>query len=191
MDLPIVYIEKEPFLTMLLAVIETFRKESVGFLFGYKPTKNRNSFVVTNAISIQLTRRRNNLEVEQSDKSDRNLNIGCLNKYPRLFREIGTFHSHPEWGRHSRSSSLSKADIEDAFTQGHALSVVIKISSINKERVTWEKVTDGSIHGSLGDWKFSVNAWQVTGNKDNPIIYRYVIEAPAAIRSLNTALGYA
>ena len=190
MDPPVVYIEKEPFLEMILASIETFKRESFGYIFGYKPSKTRNSYVITNTAAVQLARKRRNSEIEQSKLGERNMK-NCFSQYPTLFRVIGDFHSHPEWGSHKGDPRLSEADIADMVKTGYPLGIVIKISLVNKERILWQRASDGGIKGSLGNYKFHINVCRVVKDReDNWTDECMIIQAPAAIKSLNRALGY-
>lgn len=190
MDSPVVYIEKEPLLMMLLASIETFKRECLGYIFGYQPTKARNSFVITNAAAVQLAIKRKNSEVKQSLLSAKNIN-GCCEKYPSLFRVIGDFHSHPEWGRHKGSAIPSKKDIKGMIDEKIKIAVIIAISSVNKERILWQSASDGGIKGSLGKYKFHINICRIVKDGDGkPIAELLNIQASAAIQSLNRALVY-
>lgn len=189
MDTPTVYVEKEPFLEMILASVETFKRECFGYVFGYKPSNKRNSYIITSVMPIQLTKKRHNGLIEQSDVSLRNM-VGCLYKYPALFPIIGDFHSHPEWGSHKRIARLSEGDITDMIRSGYALGVVIKISLINKERILWQRGSDGGIKGSLADYKFHLNVCRVIKNEEGFTDECLIVNAPAAIKSLNRALGY-
>ena len=190
MDAPIVYIEKEPFLMMLLASIETFKRECLGYIFGYQPTKTRNSFIITNAAAVQLAIKRKNSEVKQSLLSAKNID-SCCGKYPNLFRVIGDFHSHPEWGRHKGSAMPSKKDIKAMVDEKIKIGVIIAISSINKERILWQSASDGGIKGSLGSYKFHINVCRIVKDGDEkPMAECLDVQAPAAIKSLNGALVY-
>ena len=189
MDPSTVYIEKEPFLEMILASVETFKRECFGYVFGYKPTKKRNSYVITSVMPVQLIKKRHNRAIEQSNLSVKNM-ISCLYKYPTLFPVIGDFHSHPEWGSHKRIPRLSEGDITDMVKSRSPLGVVIKISSINKERILWQRGSDGGVKGSLGDYKFHLNVCRIIENEGGFTDECLIVNAPAAIKSMNRALGY-
>lgn len=190
MDPPTVYIEKEPFLVMILASVETFKRECFGYVFGRRPSRTRNSFIITTAVAVQLAQRRRNMEVEQSKSSKKKMK-DCFKKYPAIFPIIGDFHSHPEWGPHKREPGLSDMDIKDLVREGHLLSIVIKISSINKERILWQGTADGGIKGSLGKYKFHINVLRVVKDVSGKLREEcFFVQAPAALRSLNRALGY-
>ncbi len=188
MDPPYVYIEKEPLLDMVLASIETFRRECLGLLFGRTPSRTRNYFHITNTVNIQMVRKRKNKEIEQNKTSAEKIREVC-SQYPNLYPLIGDFHSHPEWGRCRREATMSDADLEDMRKRREELKVclVIKVSLINKERVVWEPVGGGGIRGSLAKYKFHINAIRLIGDDKEEILE---IRAPSAIKALNKAIGY-
>ena len=188
MDPPYVYIEKEPLLDMVLASVETFKRECLGLLFGRASSRTRNYFHITNVVNIQLARKRKNKEIEQSKISEEKIKEMC-SQYPRLYPVIGDFHSHPEWGQCRRQATMSDADLEDMKKRREELKVclVIKISLINKERVVWEPVGDGGVRGSLAKYKFHINAIRL-GDDDKEEILE--IQAPSALKALNKAIGY-
>lgn len=188
MDPPIVYIEKEPFLNMLSASIETFKRECVGYIFGHKPSRKRNSFIITNAANIQLAKKRKNSEVVQSQLSKKNCE-DLFKKYPSLFKVIGDFHSHPEWGKHKGVAMPSETDIKN-IERGE-ISIIIAISTINKDRILWQNNNEGGVKGSLGNYRFDLNVFRIVQKKDGSKAEEcLVINAPTAVKSLNRALGY-
>src|SRR3989344_4293365 len=91
MDPPIVYIEREPFLDMLIAAVDTFKRECFGYFFGSKPTKKKNTFLIKNAIAVQGTIKRANTEVRISKACHQRL-VRIFSKYPGLYPAIGYFH---------------------------------------------------------------------------------------------------
>jgi len=189
-DPPTVYIEEEPFFTMVLSSVETFKRECFGYIFGRKPSRTRNNFIITSAVAVQLAKKRRNKEIEQSKLSERNMKE-FFKKYPAIFPVIGDFHSHPEWGSHKREPTLSSTDMKDMLRGGCPLSVVIKISSINKDRILWQGTAEGGIRGSLGKYKFHINILRVTKEGNGDLKEEcFFIQAPAALKSLNRALGY-
>jgi proteasome lid subunit RPN8/RPN11 len=190
LETPIVYIERDPFLIMLLASVETFKRECLGYFFGRCPTKFSNCYFITGVASVQLAKKRHNTSIEQSQLSQRNMG-DCFNDYSDLFRVIGDFHSHPEWGSHRREASLSKSDIKDMLRTKYPLAVVIKISSINKGRELWKSIPGKGIKGSLGKYKFHLNVFRIVQSEDGEWDEECLdMQAPGAIKGLNMALGY-
>lgn len=190
MNLPTVYIEREPFVNMVLASIETFKRECFGYVFGYKPNSRSNSFVITNVIAVQLAKKRKNTEIDQSKGSFDHM-WECFNKYPHVYPLIGDFHSHPGWGKHHRSAEFSETDMNDMAKKNLGIGVVIKISSINKERILWESIPGGGVKGSLAGYKFHINVCRVVKDEGgNNVGECLPVDAHAAIKALNRALGY-
>lgn len=188
MDLPVVYIEQEPMKNMVWSAVEVFNRECLGFVFGRKPSKKYNSFVIENAVNIQMATRRN-LEVKQSKTSSDRMDA-IIDKYGGLYPFIGDFHSHPEWRTHKRLADLSEDDVKSMKEDKICLSIIIKISSINKDRPIWGNVSGGGIQGSLDRYKFHINAFTMLGDFSSQNSVMLEIRAPAAIKSLNRALGY-
>lgn len=191
MDPPTVYIEKEPFLNMVWSAIESFNRECLGYMFGKCPTKDHNFFVVENAVNIQLARVRKNMEVQQSRASS-NRTEGVVEKYGRLYPFIGDFHSHPEWHKRKRLAVPSEQDKKAMIQDNIKLSIIIKISTINKERLLWENISSGGVHGSLDKYKFHLNAFSMISDKSSKEgdLRMLEIRAVSAMKALNRALGY-
>lgn len=198
MDPPNVYIEREPFVSMILSSVETFHRECFGYVLGYKPTRRRNSFIITNVVAVQLAKKRKNMEIEQSKLSCKHM-YACFDGYPSIYPLIGDFHSHPEWGRHQRLCEFSDGDAKDMlrvqkrFGTNSLIGVVIKISRLKKERILWHPAEDGKggIKGSLGKYKFHINVCRMVKDSKNKDIPEFlIINADSAMKSLNRALGY-
>ncbi|MDO8504585.1 MAG: Mov34/MPN/PAD-1 family protein [Candidatus Liptonbacteria bacterium] len=183
MNSPEVYVEKEPFFNMVLAAIETGKRECLGIVFGRKPGRNRNYFHVTNATAIQCVRRRSNKEVEQTDLSSKNIAPLLASGSPMRF--LGDFHSHPDWGGHKAPFGMSEGDVKNMADAGNYLEFIILISSVDKERGPWEALSDGSVRGFLTKRSIGLSVYmlQDVDGKKKPIKLR--INAPSAIRALN------
>lgn len=186
MDSPIVYIEKEPFLNMIIASIETFKRECLGLICGSVPTRSRNYFLIDYVITVQLAKKRKNSEVDQSRGSKERMSA-IFNQYPTLFNPIGDFHSHTEWGDIERFAKLTDTDIADMVKSSMSLCVLINIVTRGKEKMIWEPIHSGGIRGSLGKYKYQVNAIRLDKNEEQEYLS---IKADSAVKSLNHALGY-
>lgn len=192
MDKPLVYFGKDALLDMICTAVEVFKRECIGLVRGHKPTRARYYYSIEHIVPISLTSERTNSGVQQSKLSFKNLDMGLINQYPQLFKVIGRFHSHPEWGRHKRHSLPSDADKRDLIESGLPLEIIINISSLNKERVLWESVSGGGIRGSLGKYKFGIKAFELTRNRESGEydVEMLSIEAQDALRAFNRTLGY-
>ncbi len=186
MDPPIVYIEKEPFLNMIVASAETFKRECFGLIFGTTPSRKRNYFVITNVIAIQLAKKRKNSEVDQSRGSKERMSA-MFKQYPTLFNPIGDFHSHTEWGDIERFAKLTDTDIADMIKNDMPLCVLINIVTRGKEKMIWESTRSGGIRGSLGKYKYQINALRLNRDNEQECL---AIKADSSVKALNHALGY-
>ncbi len=186
MDPPIVYIEREPFLDMLMAAVDTFRKECFGYFFGSKPTKNKNAFLIKNAIAIQNTIKRANTEVKVSKGCGQRLD-GIFSKYPGLYPAIGYFHSHPEWGSIPGSHEMSDDDILEMSNSDSEIAVVLKISSRKRERLDWISKPDGGVRGSYGDYIVDFNVYRLIIEDNQKIPESLQVIALSVLKDLNKA----
>ena len=183
---PYVYIEQEPFVNMVLASIETFRRECFGLVFGTMPSRSNNFYHVTNAVAIQLAKKRVNKEIEQSKMSKKRM-MAIIRKYGQIYPLLGDFHSHPEWGLYRREPNMSDSDLRDMRKENFDIGIVLKIQLINKERNIWESAPDGGIRGSIGDYKIHLNTVRLDEDGEEEVLQ---IKASAAVKALNRAIGY-
>lgn len=187
MDPPIVYIEKEPFLSMLLAAVDPFKKECYGYIFGKKPSRKNNRYLVTNVQIIQsVVRPKEFTEIDHMKRSKKRM-FEIFRAYPGLYPLVGDFHSHPEYGPDPRSVELSDFDISDmAESRWCEITCVTRISSRSRERLGWIIKTDGGARGSYGDYVVDINAYRLIQKDGNLISESLKINSPA-LKYLNKA----
>jgi len=186
MDPPIVYIEREPFLDMLIAAVDTFKRECFGYFFGSKPTKKKNTFLIKNAIAVQGTIKRANTEVRISKACHQRL-VRIFSKYPGLYPAIGYFHSHPEWGSIPGSHEMSDYDIVKMSNSNSEIAIILKISSRKRERLDWVSKADGGVRGSYGDYVVDFNVYRLITENSHRISESLQIIAPSTLKDLNKA----
>ena len=190
MSTPTVHVRREPFLNMILSSAEIFRRECLGIVFGYLPTRSKNHFLVTNVIDIKSFKVRLNKEIEQSKKSAQVFK-GIFEQAESIFRPIGSFHSHAEWGSHKGVAELGDEDIKNMSSEGEMLNFIIAISSREKGSAPWEIQPDGSIKGSLYKFNFHIAAYMLVDDEENKKVHLELkIVAPAAVKTLNRVYGY-
>lgn len=185
---PSVHIRREAFLTLLISAVETFKRECVGELFGYAPNKSKNYFLITNSIPTQCANRSYSEITPQTRSSKRVVNL--ISDYPYLFRKIGEYHSHPEWGNIRYGEEMSSTDIKKMVDGEYSLEIIIEISSRKKGAAPWTTEDDGSVKGSLKGYNFHVNVYTLDKKEEKPTPIKLKIVAPAALKALNRALGY-
>jgi hypothetical protein len=101
----IVHLSKTAFLSVVLSSIEAYKKECYGLLLGYRTARQ---WRVEYAIPYQ-TATRGHSTVAPHSQRDRRVRA-CL---PQLcdYEIIGTFHSHPAWGRCRALVKPSASDV--------------------------------------------------------------------------------
>ena len=190
MSTPTVHVRREAFFSMILSSAEIFRRECLGIVFGYLPSQSRNHFLVTNALDIKGVKLRLNTKVHQSKKSEQALK-GIFRQGESVFRPIGSFHSHAEWGNTKGLAELDEEDIKDMHSERETLNFIIAIAGRKKGSAPWEIQADGSIKGSLYKFNFHIAAFILVDDEDNKKIpFKLKIVAPEALKALNRVHGY-
>ncbi len=135
---------------LLISSAEVFKKESLGYLLGYRL---EDRFIIEHAISLQTAmRRRRGVLLRHKDQKRIE---AVLLKFENL-QIIGDFHSHTPYGESKGLAILSPEDIQGM--EPNNLYIIIAINTIRRSRA-WKENRDGSISGSVGDLFFKVSAY--------------------------------
>jgi proteasome lid subunit RPN8/RPN11 len=186
---PVVIIEDKAFLMMLLAVVEPFRKESMGFLFGRKPTKSHNRFLITSVMPVQLAALRSHRNIIHNESARKRI-YDVIERNRKSYSLIGDFHSHPQSAGFNPAAWPSCTDVSDMASDFKNAYIVIAISS-KKKKMAWDYYESGELRGSMGNYTFKLNAFRVLEydkEKEETSIEKLKIVSPKAIRKLNAAL---
>ena len=194
MEVPTVYIEREPLLNILMAAAEVYNRECLGYIFGRKPTKRQNRFVVTSAITCAAVVRRTNAHVRQSERAFRRMNE-LMQAEPASFPWLGDFHSHPS-RPYRLACDLSAEDLNNMVTDDYRFGILVSISRRGKRPLEWRlKSRRTRLRGTLGKFDFHLVAHQLirdaagTAIRDEhgkPKARRLAIEvASQTLKSLN------
>jgi len=150
-DKPIkVYLSENAFMGLLLSSAEVYKKESLGYLLGYRLDDR---FIVEYAFGLQTALRKRRGVIFR--KEDHKKIAPILSRFIKL-RIIGDFHSHTPYGE---SKGLPIPSPEDIAGMEHEnLYIII---AIDKPGITkpWRENKDGSISGSMGDFFFKISAY--------------------------------
>jgi|GEM_PF-1635514 len=196
--LPKVYIEIEPFLVMIWAAVEEFRKECLGFILGYRPTPKDNNFYITAVFPLQSVRRGRKGkalgEVEQTKHGRKRFKeFGKWLEAGRILK-IGDFHSHTEYRGILPPAELSGSDKKSM--EENEIEIIISISSRKKGKAPWEALSDGRVTGSFGKYNFLFGVHMLEkkiDDGDDRILEQKTVKntdllqivAPSAIKALN------
>lgn len=150
-----VYLSENAFIDLLLSSAEVYKKESLGFLLGYKP---EDRFIVEHAFSFQTARRKHK-GVIFHHKNHKKIEP-ILEKFDRL-QIIGDFHSHTQFGVTKGLPIPSDEDIRE-MREGH-IYLIIAINN-NEKTLNWGENRDGSVSGSVGNFFFKIAAYFLNGS---------------------------
>jgi len=168
-----VLLKKPAFLSIVLAAMETFKKECFGFVLGKIDEKG---FVIEHSVAMQTAKRKFS-SVENVGKREKTI-LDVCDLFWKSSRVVGDFHSHP----HFKTTDLrdmsfpSKADTNGSF-EGNVYFIVDIATKKREQR--WKVTKDGGISGSLGNFKLKIKAFRAPEDKklesvkiSCPIIYK-------------------
>ncbi len=145
-----IYLSGDAFMGLLLSSAEVFKKESLGYLLGYRL---EDRFIIEHAFSLQTARRRRRGVIFRH--RDHKKIEPILSKFEKL-QIIGDFHSHTQYGEAKGLPIPSREDIEGMEPEN--LYIIIAINEVKQSR-PWKENRDGSISGSIGDFFFKISAY--------------------------------
>lgn len=145
-----VYFSEHAFMGLLLSSAEVFKKESLGYLLGYRLDDR---FIIEHAFSLQTARRkRRGVIFHRRDEKKIEL---ILSNFPKL-QIVGDFHSHTPYGEARGLDVPSPLDVKGMKKDN--VYVIIAINESAKTRA-WKDNRDGSISGSMGNFYFRISAY--------------------------------
>lgn len=150
-----VYLSENAFIDLLLSSAEVYKRESLGFLLGYRP---EDRFIIEHAFSFQTARRKHKGVVFQHKNHKKIEPI--LAKFDRL-QIIGDFHSHTQFGDAKGLPIPSDEDTKE-MKDGH-IYLIIAINN-NEKTLNWGENRDGTISGSVGNFFFKIAAYFLSGS---------------------------
>jgi proteasome lid subunit RPN8/RPN11 len=146
-----VYLSGDAFMHLLLSSAEVFKKESLGYLLGYRL---EDRFIIEHAFSLQTARRkRRGVLLRHRDQKKIK---PILSKFETL-QIIGDFHSHTQYGESKGLPVPSPEDI--AEMEPDNLYIIIALNTLQQKGRPWKKNRDGSISGGVGGIFFKISAY--------------------------------
>ena len=150
-------LKKPALLSILCATVETFKKESLLVLLGHRKS---NDLIIEHALPMQ-TAKRNFKLVENKDYRQK-LIMELSSFLWKNSQIIGDAHSHTEFGESQFAAQPSQADKNDAESEN--VYIVLAVT-IKKKTQRWQKVKNGGIVGTLGKYRFEINAFWAPEDK--------------------------
>ncbi len=154
-----VYLSENAFMGLLLSSAEVFKKESLGYLLGYRL---HDRFIVEYAFSLQTARRKRRGVIFHH--RDQKKIEPILSKFVKL-QIVGDFHSHTPYGDTKGIPIPSTEDIKGMEKDN--LYIIIAINELGTTK-PWQENKDGSISGSMGDFFFKISAYFYPSVKNTP-----------------------
>jgi proteasome lid subunit RPN8/RPN11 len=145
-----IYLSGDAFMHLLLSSAEVFKKESLGYLLGYRL---EDRFIIEHAFGLQSARRKRRGVLFRH--RDQKKIEPILSKFEKL-QIIGDFHSHTQYGEAKGLSIPSPEDIEGMEPDN--LYIIVAVNDLPHGR-PWKENRDGSISGSIGGLFFKISAY--------------------------------
>jgi proteasome lid subunit RPN8/RPN11 len=172
----IVQLSQTAFLSVVLSSVEAYKKECYGILLGYHADKQ---WLVEYAIPYQTAARGHKM-VQPHGGRDRRVRscLGALSNYEVL----GTFHSHPAWGKLRAVARPSKTDI--VSMQPGDLDLIIAVNDARIPRRFRYAERGRLLKGTVCDYSLTLAAFynlpyaEFTGEPD---VRRTLIRCPYAL----------
>jgi len=145
-----VYLSENAFMALLLSSAEVFKKESLGYLLGYRLDDR---FIIENAFSLQTARRKRRGVIFH--RRDQKKIEPILSNFKKL-QIVGDFHSHTPYGNEKGIAIPSPIDIKGM--EADNLYIIVAINEIEVSK-SWSENKDASISGSMGSFFFKISAY--------------------------------
>lgn len=151
---PIVaYLSLPSFLTIVTASVEVFRKETIGYLIGFK---GENKFIVQHAIPYQTADATATHATIDEDRVSRINEI--LNRLAEGLEYIGDFHSHTEYGDLPGKVVPSPTDL--ISTVPGELNIICAVN-MKKKSVDWHDTKRGILAGTVGQYRIEIGGYYI------------------------------
>jgi len=165
------YLQLPAFLVMVSSAVETFRKETIGYLVGLK---GENKFRVEYAIPY-LTAESGFAHTTLDMKRTQRINE-ILKKFSEGLEFIGDYHSHTLFGENMATVKPSPSDL--VTTSPGELNLICAIN-LKKRAVPWRENRHGNLVGSVGEYHIEIGGYYVDKPGFGRVYQRVKIKCPA------------
>jgi proteasome lid subunit RPN8/RPN11 len=147
------YLSLPSFLAIVSSSVETFRKETIGYLVGIK---GENKFMVEYAIPYQTA---DSGYVHATIDMERVARINdILNKLAQGLEFIGDFHSHTAFGESPATVIPSNTDLTS--TVPGELNLICAVNE-KKRSVRWRENSRGILVGTIRQYRIEIGGYYV------------------------------
>jgi len=165
------YLQLPAFLAIVSSAVETFRKETIGYLIGIK---GENKFRVEYAIPY-LTAESGFAYTTIDMKRAQRIN-DILNKFSEGLEFIGDYHSHTLFGKNTATVKPSPSDL--VTSSAGELNLICAIN-LKKRTVDWRENRHGNLVGSVGEYHIEIGGYYIDKPRFSRTYQRVKIKCPA------------
>ncbi len=165
------YLQLPAFLAIISSAVETFRRETIGYLIGLKA---ENKFRVEYAIPY-LTAESGFAHTTVDLKRAERINA-ILKNLSEGLEFIGDYHSHTVFGQSEATVKPSATDL--ATTSAGELNLICAVN-LKKRAVSWRENRQGSLVGSVGEYHIEIGGYYIDRPRVGRFYQRLKIRCPA------------
>lgn len=165
------YLQLPAFLAIISSAVETFRRETIGYLIGLKA---ENKFRVEYAIPY-LTAESGFAHTTIDLKRAERINA-ILKNFSEGLEFIGDYHSHTVFGRSEATVKPSTTDL--ATTSAGELNLICAVN-LKKRAVSWHENQQGNLVGSVGEYHIEIGGYYIDRPRFGRVYQRLKIRCPA------------
>jgi len=165
------YLQLPAFLAIVSSAVETFRKETIGYLIGIK---GENKFLVEYAIPYLTAESGYDHSTIDMKRAQRINEI--LKKFSEGLEFIGDYHSHTVFGESEATVKPSPTDL--VTTSAGELNLICAIN-LKKRAVAWRENRHGSLVGSVGEYHIEIGGYYIDRPRFGCVYQRVKVKCPA------------
>ena len=172
----IVHLSQTAFLSVVLSSIEAYKKECYGLLLGHRA---ETQWLVEYAVPYQTASRGHKM-VRPHGQRDRRVRA-CLAELS-AYEVLGTFHSHPAWGKLRAVAKPSKTDIASLWPGDLDLIIAVNDARISRRFRYAER--GRLLKGTVSDYSLTLASFYKPPCEDfsgEPPVRRTLIRCPYAL----------
>ncbi len=165
------YLQLPAFLAIVSSAVETFRKETIGYLIGIK---GEHKFMVEYAIPYLTAESGYDHSTIDMKRAQRINEI--LKKFSEGLEFIGDYHSHTVFGESEATVKPSTTDL--VTTAAGELNLICAIN-LKKRAVAWRENRHGSLVGSVGEYHIEIGGYYIERPHFGRVYQRVKVKCPA------------
>ncbi|MBE0433536.1 hypothetical protein IBX73_08740 [candidate division WOR-3 bacterium] len=159
------------FLTLVSSSVEVFKKETIGYLVGFK---GANKYIVEYAIPYQTAEHgfvHATVDMERVGRINE-----ILGKVSQGLEYVGDFHSHTVFGDSPATVVPSNEDLKSTIPGEVNLICAV---NMKKRAVRWYQNGRGILAGTIGDYRIEIGGYYVEAIAIGRKYQRVIVKCPA------------